>query len=211
MQFYFDPESGINRPGANPNESQAYGLDPNSVSTRTVGGTPGRAAGWMTAGYAGTPGTQQSVYNGPGGQFTSTGGGAWTDAGGRSISDLPGYLQMRKRMQQGAAFEPYQNQLNQLMTNPAAIQQTPGYQFALEQGNQAINRSAAAKGALNSGGVLAELSRYGQGMASQEYGNQVNRLSDLMRGAQNFGVQAGYYQPPQNVPVGSVGRTPSTW
>lgn len=98
-------------------------------------------------------------------------------------------------MQSGADFSPYQNQLNQLLTDPSKIQQTPGYQFAVDQGNQAINRSAAAKGMLNSGGVLAELAKYNQGMASQDYGNQVNRLASLMRGAQSFGVESGQFRP----------------
>lgn len=114
-----------------------------------------------------------------------------------SVSDLPGYLQMRNLQKQGADFSGYQSQLNNLLSNPAAIQQTPGYQFALNQGNEAINRSAAAKGQLNSGNVLAELAKFGQGMASQEYGNQVNRLSGLMQGAQQFGQGTGYYANPQ--------------
>lgn len=82
------------------------------------------------------------------------------------------------------------NMLTGLLTDPSKIQQTAGYQFAVDQGNQAINRSAAAKGQLNSGGVLAELQKYGQGMASQEYGNQVNQLSGLMKGSQDFLVGA---------------------
>lgn len=98
-------------------------------------------------------------------------------------------------MQSGADFSPYKTRLDQLLIDPSKIQETPGYKFALEQGNQAINRSAAAKGGLNSGGVLAELEKYGQGMASQEYGGQVNRLAQLMQGAQQFGVQSGQFRP----------------
>lgn len=110
-------------------------------------------------------------------------------------------------MQSGADFSPYQNQLNALLTDPTKIQQTPGYQFAVDQGNQAINRSAAAKGQLNSGGVLAELQKYGQGMASQEYGGQVNRLAELMRGSQQFGVASGQFRPTtygQSVPMNTT-------
>ena len=98
-------------------------------------------------------------------------------------------------MQSGADFGDYQNQLKALLSDPSKIQQTPGYQFAVDQGNQAINRSAAAKGMLNSGGVLAELAKYNQGMASQDYGNQVNRLADLMRGSQQFGIASGQFRP----------------
>lgn len=94
-------------------------------------------------------------------------------------------------VQSGADYSPYQNRLMGLLNDPSTIEQTPGYKFQVEQGNQAINRSAAAKGMLGSGNVLAELAKYGQGMASQEYGGQVNRLADLMRGAQQFGVSTG--------------------
>jgi hypothetical protein len=48
---------------------------------------------------------------------------------------------------------------------------TPGYQFALEQGNQGLQRSAAAKGGLLSGGALKDISAYNVGMADQNYQN----------------------------------------
>lgn len=61
----------------------------------------------------------------------------------------------------------------------AALMNSPGYQFRLDQGNQAINRSAAAKGMLGSGNTLAELAKYGQGMASTEYGNRLSQLGNV--------------------------------
>jgi hypothetical protein len=57
--------------------------------------------------------------------------------------------------------------------------ESPGYQFALEQGQKSINASAAAGGGALSGGVLKELTKYGQGMADQEYGNWQNRLQGM--------------------------------
>ncbi len=156
----------------------------------------------------------QRVYNGQGGSFSqelpsnvggidpNTGrrieartdlGGAWQDASGRTIQDLQGYLGKGQLQKTGADVSDYQNQLRGLISDPSKIQQTAGYQFAVDQGNQAINRSAAAKGMGNSGGVLAELARYGQGMASQEYGNQVNRLSGLVGQGQQFGISSGYF------------------
>ena len=104
---------------------------------------------------------------------------------------------MRDNLQtQGADFSGYQNQLNSLLQDPSSFQRTPGYQFAVDQGQQAIERSAAKRGMLNSGNVLAELSKYGQGMANQEYGNQVNTLAGLMGGAQKFGTATNYFQQP---------------
>lgn len=51
----------------------------------------------------------------------------------------------------------------------------PGYQFRLQQGTQALQNSAAARGTLNDSGTLKALTDYGQGAASQEYQNVWNR------------------------------------
>lgn len=59
----------------------------------------------------------------------------------------------------------------------ADYQQDPGYQFRLDQGSQALERSAAARGGLLSGGTLKDLTGYQQGMASQEYGNAYGRFN----------------------------------
>jgi hypothetical protein len=55
----------------------------------------------------------------------------------------------------------------------------PGYQFRMDEGTRAIERSAAARGMGLSGSVLRELARYGQGLGSQEYGNVYNRISGI--------------------------------
>ncbi|HEY2605569.1 MAG TPA: hypothetical protein VGJ10_06105, partial [Paraburkholderia sp.] len=47
----------------------------------------------------------------------------------------------------------------------------PGYAFRLQQGNQALERAAAASGGAFSGGTLKALARYGQDYASNEYQN----------------------------------------
>lgn len=70
--------------------------------------------------------------------------------------------------------------------NSVNVEQDPGYQFRLQQGQQSIQNSQAARGLQGSGGALKELMNYGQGLASQEYGNAYNR------GYQNWqGNQAG--------------------
>lgn len=75
------------------------------------------------------------------------------------------------------------NQLNQQMPNLtrsfslADFQQDPGYQFNLQQGQQAIERSAAARGLLDSTGTLKNLDSYTQGLASNEYQNAYNRYN----------------------------------
>jgi hypothetical protein len=60
-----------------------------------------------------------------------------------------------------------------------SFQESPGYRFAFDEGVRAIDQGASARGLLNSGGRLRELTRYGQGMANQEYGNWMNRLQGL--------------------------------
>ncbi len=52
----------------------------------------------------------------------------------------------------------------------------PAYKFNLDQGSQALQRSAAASGKLMSGGTLKDLTTYAQGQASNEYGNAYNRF-----------------------------------
>jgi len=51
----------------------------------------------------------------------------------------------------------------------------PGYAFRLGEGQKALERSAAARGGLISGGALKAATRYGQNMGSQEYTNAFNR------------------------------------
>lgn len=49
------------------------------------------------------------------------------------------------------------------------LQQNPGYQFALDQGSQAIQRGAIAQGQGLSGGELKDLTSFAQGNALQAY------------------------------------------
>jgi hypothetical protein len=51
----------------------------------------------------------------------------------------------------------------------------PGYAFRLREGLKAMERGAAARGGLISGAALRAGQRYGQDLASQEYGNAYNR------------------------------------
>jgi len=51
----------------------------------------------------------------------------------------------------------------------------PGYGFRLAEGQKALDRQAAARGGLISGGALKAAQRYGQDMGSQEFTNAFNR------------------------------------
>lgn len=73
------------------------------------------------------------------------------------------------------------------MTAPGATfsSSDPSYNFRFQQGQQAVERSALARGLGGSGNVLQALTDYGQGAASQEYGAQFARLSSLSQQQQS--------------------------
>jgi len=61
------------------------------------------------------------------------------------------------------------------MFGPEQFSKDPGYGFRLSEGQKALERSAAARGGLISGGALKAATRFGQDMGSQEYSNAFNR------------------------------------
>lgn len=63
--------------------------------------------------------------------------------------------------------------------NYSAFYNSPGYQFTLGQGEQAINRGASASGGLYSTSTLLGLNNYAQGAASTQYNNYVSQLTNL--------------------------------
>ena len=64
----------------------------------------------------------------------------------------------------------------------AILKNDPSYQFRLKQGQQALDRSSAARGMGYSGAQMKAAQDYGQGMASTEFGNYYNRLAGLSQG-----------------------------
>lgn len=70
-----------------------------------------------------------------------------------------------------------------MMGGPDAAQKfltmDPGYGFRMSEGLKALDRQAAARGGLISGGALKAAQRYGQDVASQEFGNAYGRLAGL--------------------------------
>jgi len=73
----------------------------------------------------------------------------------------------------------------------SALQNYPGYQFALQQGGQALDRSAASKGLLLSGGQIKDQTAFGQGMASQLFDKYFTQNSDLAHLGENAAAQTG--------------------
>lgn len=59
------------------------------------------------------------------------------------------------------------------------FQQDPGYQFRMDEGIRALDRSAAARGILDSGGQLRKVTRYAQDYASNEYQRVYDRIAQI--------------------------------
>lgn len=64
-------------------------------------------------------------------------------------------------------------------SSDGGFETSPGYKFRVDEATKAIERSAAARGALRSGATMDALQRRVQGVASDEYENFANRLSSL--------------------------------
>lgn len=73
----------------------------------------------------------------------------------------------------------YQTMLQNLVTNPSSVTQTPGYQFGMDQGTAAVNSGEASAGYLNSGNRGVALEQFGQNYATGEYQQQFSNLAAL--------------------------------
>lgn len=118
---------------------------------------------------------------------------------------MDAYLaQMRRSKEAAIGYQrPYEeagrsglNLLQQYLTgDPAAVQsrleQSPGYQFRLNQGQNSIQNLLASKGGLKSGAAMKALEEYAQGTASQEFGNQVNYLQNFANMGQQSATAMG--------------------
>lgn len=58
---------------------------------------------------------------------------------------------------------------------PGDLTQTPGYQFSLQQGQNALDRKASAGGGFYSGGGLKDAASFSQGLAGTTFDNEYNR------------------------------------
>jgi hypothetical protein len=110
----------------------------------------------------------------------------WTQAGSGALSELTGLL--------GS------NGMNGALTTPFSAQQyqqSPGYQWQLQQGGQAVTNAASAMGGVQSGNTLKALTSYGQGLANQDYyqaqgayQNWQNQVYGMLSGVSNTGANA---------------------
>ena len=110
-------------------------------------------------------------------------------AAARYQADIQKQMYDQSRADQTPWREAGQNALTQLTAGTAPggdlmrsftaadYEADPGYAFRQAEGMRAIERSAAARGGALSGGALRGIQRFGQGLASEEYGNAFNRYT----------------------------------
>jgi hypothetical protein len=88
----------------------------------------------------------------------------------------------------------------------ALFQTDPGYQFARDQGLEAINRAGVARGGAV-GNTMADAGKYATGLASQQYGDWVSRLAPwLGQGQQTAAGISGINTGLGNQLAGSYGQ-----
>lgn len=103
--------------------------------------------------------------------YLQTGGAASTTLG--SLLGTPGQGLLTPWTQQFTA------------PTEAEAEQTPGYQFQLKAGQDAMQNSAAGRGSLLTGRTLADLNNYAQGTASTNYQNTFNNALTQYQSAYN--------------------------
>lgn len=110
--------------------------------------------------------------------WTEYGGGGtyYVDKSGNTVSDINAYMKANPLPESAttpsADFGKYAKDFSM-----ADFEADPGYQFRQDEGMKALERSAAARGLLQSGSTLKGIQRFSQGLASQEYTNAFNRYN----------------------------------
>lgn len=163
--------------GAAPVAPPGGGLGLAGTGPAPVGSTPGQLQG-------GTTQTGPVIgYQDPGGINSNNpvGYGNPGQGGNGSTSNV--------QMQQAdpnAALNQYQSTAGyQLLNSPGAYQQSPGYQYAMDQAMNQVQNGASARGMLESGAVLKSMQQTASGLAQQDYGNWWNRQNQLYGDYQN--------------------------
>lgn len=85
------------------------------------------------------------------------------------------------------------------------LQNSPGYQFRLQEGTKAQNRSLGSQGKLFSGQALKAAQEFGQGLADQTYNDEFNRLNSVSsQGQSAAGAMGDLYQNTGNIDANKI-------
>ena len=127
-------------------------------------------------------------------------------------------LQRELADQQREDFAPWRDigeqALNQMWTGVQSgefevgdidVTKDPGYQFRMDQGIEALDKSAAARGRLLSGAQQKGVTDYGQNVASQEYANAYAREAN--KKARKFNMLSGLSSGGQSSAAGQAQAT----
>ena len=113
-------------------------------------------------------------------------------------------------------FQPGGQLAQQFSFDPSQIANNPNYQFVLQQGTDAVQKSAAAQGGLFGGGTMKALDQYSQGLATNTINDAYSQaLNTFQTNHQNLfqGLTAltgvgqtavGQLQNAQNARIGAV-------
>jgi len=187
----FGPAEGTGYEGLGygPNDVGDDYIDSSSAPGFNLGAPGGRVG--MLQGMADRGGNMNAVRllnqilgggkNGLGGQIGAAG------SVGSGLYGMYQASQLRKKANEQDAMGPYRGgyaaQLAELMRNPNKIKSTPGYQFQLDEGLQALARKGAQGGYTGSGNMGIALQKYGQDYASNFLQKQLDRLAGLAGGS----------------------------
>jgi hypothetical protein len=187
-----DVAAGVATAGAGAAAASGGGMDPNNPGSYGASSSTGPTGGGGSPWYGSTSnlfGTGLSLKD-----AMSVGSGLYGLYQSNQIQNLA-----KSAFSQSNPFGPYRDQyakqLSGLIANPSSITSYPGYQLGFDQGNQAVQRSMAAKGFLGSGNEATALVQYGQGYAEQFLGNEEQMLAGLAGSGitPNFGAALSGY------------------
>ena len=134
----------------------------------------------------------------------------YLDAQGNTVDDIEAYAAQNPISAPAPAAGAPPSEFGSLARpfGTEQFQADPGYAFRQSEGMKALERSAAARGNLLSGGTLKGIQRFGQELASQDYGNAFNRYQ-IERSARLNPLQSlmGSGQSATNVMTGNIGQS----
>jgi hypothetical protein len=161
--------------------ASSAGWDAYNKSLLTAGSNKAISSPYLSAGYAATNALLRSLGLGHLNPMNTDGGVTSTAYGETSLntSDVAG------------------DRRNALTD----FQASPGYQWRVDQGTKALDRSAAAKGMVLSGAQKQAVSDYGQNTASDEWGKYINQLM----GMSGLGADAAKYTNNANTSAFNMG------
>lgn len=129
--------------------------------------------------------------------------------------------EMKKKLleaqnQSKAALSPYlsggESGISALQSgfDPSQLESDDGYQFRLQQGQDALEKSLAARGLSSSGAALKAAQEYGQGTAAQAYNDAYSQWLAKNSGLANYGQNAtgmltGIYDNLGNISANAAG------